>query len=466
MGRPSLCGMGNPPDALARAAAPLLDLAFRPTHRFRPVQLVASGFEAHAEGPSSPDGITRASTGPVAPYAAVELDVTELSGSVSAGLATEDDRHVLASWSAETSRVTISVRRAGRTRVVRRRKVALAAPFRFAFVLCENQVTALADTGVGWRPLLTERTRVAAQVDLRREDVLAAHSYAWGGAGVELASVRAGLFGMVGLRDPHLVQHADGAPYVRDGRFFLTWTCAGLGNFPQAHWSVWSFDPADPAGMRLEAQLFSRRGGLMLGDHAGQLVRDGDRWLVAISAWGDFEPGSIHVRNAETTDDLLSGVHVLETRPTPLPTTHGTWDPALTRVDGRWHVAYVESLSQRPFTFHPALASTTEPEWTEGLTASSAITGMRQCEGTVLATVGGDTWLLASDAGHRRYPVFDLAGRRVGHLAAPYGTNIPHPQLVPDPAGGWLMVTFDGTAFARTAMGYGGHGDVLVLHST
>lgn len=427
---------------------------------------MAPGFAAHDEGPATPDGVTRGASGPPAPYAAVELDVARVDGTVSAGLVTGDGQHVLATWSAATSRVTISIRRAGRTRVVRRRKVALVAPFRFAFTLCENQVTVLADTGAGWRPLLSERAKVAARVDLRREEVLAEHAYAWGGTGVELSAARAGLFGMTGLRDPHLVQHADGTPYLRDGRLFLTWTCAGPGFFQQAHWSVWSMDPAAPEEMRLEAQLFTRRGGLVLGDHAGQLVRDGDRWLVATSAWGDFEPGSIHVRHTETDADLLTGVHILDTVRTPLPSELGTWDPSFTRLDGRWHVAYVESPTQRPFAFHPALATTTASAWTEGLTAVGAASEMRQCEGPVIATVDERTWLVASDGVDRCYPVFDLAGHRVGRLDAPYGTNIPHPQLVPDPAGGWLLVTFDGTAYARKELGYGTHGDVLVLHST
>ncbi|MCW2844657.1 MAG: hypothetical protein JWN22_2573 [Nocardioides sp.] len=428
---------------------------------------MAPGFVAHElalSELSDPEGLVRAATGPVAPYATVEVEVARGAAAVSAGLATGDDEHVLATWSAGTSRVTISIRRAGRTRVVRRRKVALAAPFRFAFVLCENQVTALADTGAGWRPLLTERAKVKALVDLRREDVLAAHVYAWGGD--SLGGVRAGLFGMTGLRDPHLVQHADGTPYVRDGRMFLTWTAAGTGSFQQAHWTVWSFDPADTPGMRLEAQLFSRRGGLVVGDHAGQLVRDGDRWLVATSSWGDFEPGTIHVRHTTSSADLLAGVHVLDTVPTSMPTGHGTWDPALTRVGDRWHLAYVESRSQRPFTFHPALAATTSADWTDGLTAVARMTVLGQCEGPILATVDDAIWLLASDGRDRCFPVFDLTGHRVGRLDAPYGTNIPHPQLVPDPAGGWLLVTFDGTPFDRAMLGYGGHGDVVVLHSS
>jgi hypothetical protein len=347
--------------------------------------------------------------------------------------------------------------------VLRRRTVRPAGAFGLAFALCENQVTALVDTGDGWQPVLTERTRVAALVDLRQEDVLAAHSYT--ATGDHLDSARAGLFGMTGVRDPHLVQHADGTPYERDGRRFLTWTCAGLGFFQQAHWTVWSFDPADPTDMRLESQLFSRRDGLVLGDHAGQVVRDGDRWIVATSSWGDFEPGSIHVRHTTTTEDVLRGVHLLETEPADLPTDHGSWDPAITRLDDTWHVAFVESPSQDPFDFHPALATTTADDWSSDLSPVFAADSLHQTEGPILATVQDRTWLLASDGDDRLYPVFDLTGRRVGRLDAPYPTNIPHPQLVPDPAGGWWMVTFDGTQFAEDVMGYGGHGDVVILHS-
>ena len=84
----------------------------------------------------------------------------------------------------------------------------------------------------------------------------------------------------------------------------------------------------------------------------------------------------------------------------------------------------------------------------------------------MIAKVDGTGYLLAGDKDNQNYPVFDLSGRRLGRLDAPYPTNIPHPQLVPDPAGGWLMVTFDGTQWHEDVMGYGGHGDVVVMHST
>ncbi len=445
----------------------IFDLTLDEVDRFRPVALVAPGFVAHESGPTSTPRLVRQDTGPAAPFASVVLDVASVprGGSVAAGLATADDEHVLVRWSERSGRLSLEVRTGGRTRVLRHRRGPRAAGFGLAFGLCENQVTALVDEGDGWKPVLTERTKVTRLVDLRKEADLARYAYAWGGDGVRLDSARAGLFGMTGLRDPHLVQHADGTPYVVDGRRYLTWTCAGLGFFQQAHWSVWSLDPAHPDQMRLESQLFTRRDGLVLGDHAGQLVRDGDRWLVLTSSWGDFAPGRIHVRHTSTTHDLLTGVHLLETERTPMPTDAGSWDPALTRVDGTWHVGFVESPSQDPFDFHPALAATSSEDWTEGLEVTAAATDLHQCEGPVIAAVGDRTYLLASDKDGRGYPVFDLEGRRLGRLDAPYPSNIPHPQLVPDPAGGWLMLTFDGTPWDTDVMGYGGHGDVVVMHS-
>ena len=151
---------------------------------------------------------------------------------------------------------------------------------------------------------------------------------------------------------------------------------------------------------------------------------------------------------------------------TPLPTVDGSWDPALSRIDGRWRLGFVESPSQDPFDFHPALAETSSRDWTEGLEKVAAAADLHQCEGPVITTVDGTGYLLASDKDNQNYPVFDLSGRRLGRLDAPYPTNIPHPQLVPDPAGGWLMVTFDGTQWHEDVMGYGGHGDVVVMHST
>ena len=100
----------------------------------------------------------------------------------------------------------------------------------------------------------------------------------------------------------------------------LTATSAGPGFFDTAHTSVWELDPATLALTHLSDVFFRRpdRPGVY-GDHASHLLRDGDRWLLATSTWGDFRPGhrgaSVAATLASTDADLLTGRHVLDTRP-------------------------------------------------------------------------------------------------------------------------------------------------------
>ena len=447
---------GGPPNTSPKEPkeAAILDLAFQIKHRYRPFHLVSPAFVAVTDhGTTECTDVVTDGRGPDAPFAAVEVDVAASDGVVVAGLATSADEHVMGFYDRPGRQVGVEVRRGGQTHLVAEAPADLPESYRLGFVVCENQVTVLADTGEGWKPLVTERDAVSAVVDLRRPEVLTAHGYAWGarpGSGtVRISAVKAGLFGMAGIRDQHLVQHADGSPYVRDGKAYFTATCAGLGFFQQA-------------------QLYSRRDGLVLGDHAGQVVRDDEhaRWIVATSSWGDFAFDGVHVRHVVTTDDVLSGVHLLETEPTPLPTRVSAWDPGMTRIDGRWHVSFVESPSQDPFDFHPALAiGPVGKEWHQDLELVGAATDLHQCEGPIIARVGEDWWFLASDGDGRRYPVFDLDLTPQGELDAPYETNIPHPQLVPLDDGGYLLVTFDGTQYAEELLGYGTHGDVLIMRN-
>lgn len=451
---------------------------FEEVGRFRPFEVVAPGFEGVSRAHSSYDGLARSDYSPPAPFAAVEVAVGAVRGAAVAGLASSRGEHLLGVWDRSRGRVGLEIRAGGTTTVLAERRLRRRVR-RLAFVLCENQPTVLVDTGRGWHAAVTgPRHRVAQRLDLRVPGTLGRFTTVWGSRGgpEELGPVRAGVFGMAGLRDLHLVQHADGTPYTRDGRMFVTATCAGLGFFQQAHWGVFAFDPATLSAsgspsLAQTAQLFTLREGMVLGDHAGQLVRDGERWLVATSSWGDFAPHrGVHVRHLSTTDDLLSGVHHLQTERTRLPTTQSTWDPGMTRIRGRWHVSYVESPSQQPFDFHPALAvgPADAVEWTDRLQRVGAAADLHECEGPVLARPDGPDgeWrLLASDGEARRYPVFDLGMRRVGSLDAPYGSNIPHPQVVDLPDGEQLLLTFEGTQYSQRVLGYGTHGGVVVMRA-
>lgn len=442
------------------ATADPLDLAFRIRHKYRPFDLIAPRFVQYDTAIAPPTRNTLVDTGvrPRAPYGTVEVEVRSLAGTVVAGIGT-----VLGTYSS-TGQVTIEVNGT----VVASGTATLPGAFRFAVVVNENAVTVLADatgTGTGWQPLLTERDGVRALVDLRDPQVLGTMNYVYGGRdSVLLGRVRAGYFGQVGVRDPHVVQYADGRPYIRDGKLYLTLTNAGLGFFQQAHWGVWTLDLADPTRLEQVATLFFARDGVVLGDHAGQIVVDGDRFILAMSSWGDFAFAGVHIRHVSTTANVLSGVHVLATSRLPLPTSVSSWDPALTRIDGRWHVAFVESPAQSPaFVFHPALAiGPRGGGYASGLRPAGADLSVDQTEGTILQKIDGSWWVLASDGDARQYKVYDLRMRLHGTLDAPYGTNIPHPMVV-RVRDRWWLLTFDGTQYAEPVLGYGGHGDFIVM---
>ena len=436
--------------------------------RSRPFAIVSPGFEQRVDRGGSLDHLHRCRTSPPAPYAAIELGVEAADATVSLGLTAHDGDGVLVEYDPRRRRARIVVIVDGVRHRLRSRRIGGATLHRLAFVVCENQVTAVVDSGRGWRSIATSRVEVSRLVDLRDPEVLGRLNYTWGTSGpgsVTVRDVRAGPFGMTGLRDPHLVQYADGTPYVRDGRTYVTMTCAGMGFFQQAHWGVFALDLDGPDELTQVAHLYTRRDGLLLGDHAGQIVIDGDRCIVVASSWGDFTPQrGVHVRHAVTGLDILSGVHVLETDRLALPTEQSAWDPALTRIADRWHIAYVESPSQEPFRFHPALAASPAGGAYDDLAAIGADTDHEQCEGPVIAQLDGEWRVLASDGHARDYPVYDLDLKRIGSLDATYGTNIPHPQLIPaDEEGTERMLTFDGTPWGNRILGYGTHGDLVLM---
>jgi hypothetical protein len=421
---------------------------FEIVHRARPVDLVRPGSELIE---------------PVAPYVAVAAEVTDpapATVSLTAGdvglTASLDDAGLALRITTGTGTTAHRSRRFGRP---------------------EQDVTGLAvsltATHVVGYTQEGDRWRVRARYDLHER--FDPHDEAWlrkleASTTGPVAEVRAGDFGQLGLRDLRLVSHADGTPYRDGSGYLLSATSAGPGAFATGHASLWALDP-DTLALDHRADLFFRRSDLpgVYGDHACHLVRDGDRWLVAASTWGDFDRArdehSVGVTLAETRDDLTRGTHVLDTRPLPLPTdgmsSVGVWDPHLVRTDQGWLVGYVSA--RKYFRFHPVVA---EGPDLDSLRLRAAATGRRATEGSTLARLGGGWRLLASDGrdGRRgqnaRFPIFDLDLREVGALDAPYPSNIPWPTLL-EHEGGWLLISFDGTRYGGHLVGYGSHGDVV-----
>ncbi|CUR55363.1 conserved hypothetical protein [metagenome] len=451
---------------------------FEVLDRLRPVDLLAPGLIRTDLSWRDHAPASAWSSGPaVAPYLAVvlEIDEGEVDGRLSFGWAGADGSRLLGWYDGRRRLLGIDlVSASGVASSHRSRRFGRldggSATGSLALTLTGTHLSVL----TAHRGIWSARARVdlAGTLDARSETFLHGLEvgFDWDAAQDAPSPVRrlrAGSFGQLGLRDLHVATQADGEIVRRDGRIVLTATHAGPGFFDTGHTGVWTFDPETVELEHVADLYFHRpdRAGVF-GDHATHLVRDGDQWLVATSTWGDFDRTSVSITLARTGADLLHGQHVLDTVALRVPSTGvGVWDPHLARIDDVWHVAYVSA--RKFFAFHPALCRGTS---LDDLHLVAEDRTRRATEGTVLVQLDGEWCLLASDgrdnaSGRReRYPVYDLRLREIGALDAPYSTNIPWPMVVPH-GDVWLMLTFDGTRYGGGILGYGTHGDVVVMRT-
>lgn len=433
-------------------------IAFEEHERFRPFELLPDAGVFHDE--DDVDTRERRYVGHAlqAPYLTVELTPNASPASSAAGLACPSGT-VEAEYDPGTgiARITFD---AGPGPVQLAATAVKGPCMRLAVTFTENVVVLWRGGPAGWEVLLKHALDRDKSLDLRTTgEITGSRLYCRGG----FRKVRAGYFGYLGLRDPQLIRRPDGEPVHRGGRVWITATCAGPGFFPAAHWAVFSFPAEDPSDLRLESHLFFERDGLRLGDHAGFILHDGGSALLGVSSWGDFAENA-HIRRASSQRDLLTGVHVLESQRWELPTEYDSWDPSMLLHDGKWWLGFVECTGYKPrFTFRPALAATqVGAGWDAPLAYIGADEVHQQTEGTMLTLHAGTLNLLASDGDARDYPVYDLEMNRIDTLHAPYPTNIPHP-LVIDVGGNPFILTFDGTPVSGKELGYGTHGDVIIL---
>jgi hypothetical protein len=473
---------------------------------------------------------------PIAPYAAIIVDVRAFSRSavdqntVYAGLIKDASNYVVAWYNHATQSAGFDVAVNGTITKLAETDATLAAPMRFAFVLNSKEITALADTGAGafdgWKPVANYPNwdtdsdpdiapGLSQYVDLRDPTVLAEYKYGFGarggsGATIVLDGVEAGYWGRAGVRDNHVVTYADGTPYIKDNKLYLTLTNAGLDFFSTAHWGLYTLDLSDytsPTALKEVGKLFWNREGKVMGDHAGHIVYDDTnrKFIIGVSTWGDFTYQGVEIYHTSVevglTHDIevLHGVNVLTgqelTLPTALPTPPtGNWDPHFTRIGQEWYVAFVESPSQggANWDHHPALA---KGPTIENLTLVDAKEELKQSEGMIIQKVGGEWYVLCStgrgDFTFEGVPpgsfrIYDLEMKLIGYRNDtttpkwPYPTNIPHPMITPLPDlpepgdTKWIMLTFNETFFYidppapgdpddHVGLGYGTQGNFVVM---
>ncbi len=458
---------------MMRAAA--LDATFEVVSRQRPLALVA---------PATARGLDPAAVTPLprpAPYAAL---VGELARSGPASLTLASGPVRLTGWWAD-GRIGLTTRTsAGDTDRRSRRFGRLpAAPRRLALTLTGTQLCVWALLAEGWE--VRGRADLHELADMRDPGLCGALT----AAGSGMSALTAGGFGHLGLRDLRFATDPTGETLRHPDGLLLTATHAGPGFFDTAHTGVWALDPETHRLTPLAELFFSRhdRPGAY-GDHSTHLVRDGDRWLVATSTWGDFDPGArsaaerartgkravVEVTLATTDADLTAGSHLLATGPLRLPgdgmRSVAVWDPHLVRTDEGWLVGYVSAT--KFFAFHPVVAS---GPTLDRLRLHASATERIATEGATLLRTEAGWQLLASDGrdGRRtergRFPVWTLPEAPGGPLVegepldAPYPTNLPWPNLARLDDGSWLLATFNGAAVGGRLVGYGSHGDVVVM---
>ena len=476
----------------------------------------AGGGKLHFTGESNYYTILKSDTGQEAPFATVIVNVASLpdDGTVYAGLYEDEGNYVHAYYVRDTNTVGIEARVNGVTFLgpnnldpetgepfgeVQVDPEEFRGSFRFAFVVNENRVIALVgdrfmDIG-NFRPLIERdvffetgirQGQEDGALDLRRDDVLETWKNGFGarateGGTIVFDRVRAGYFGEAGVRDPHVVQYADGKPYIKDGKLYFTLTNAGLGFFEKAHWGVWTMDLSDYSKIEQVGNIYWRNAedpddgdpgdpNKVLGHHAGQIVRDeeGDRWIVLASSWGDFGPqggdavaggfGTITYPDEAPTyeppvdivyderplsENLLRGVHILTGKRHPVNDepfpTEGKWDPGLTRIDGRWYMGYVIALDLFA-NFQPALAATPEDAPEDADHTDVEFVGAdwekRATEGPIIQKLGGEWRLFASTGDdepnefQNRYPIYFLRAENPG---APIVRPRDTPERFEDP---------------------------------
>jgi hypothetical protein len=532
----------------------ITDLRFETARRYRPFDVISDNFVDHSDSfeeetdsaqytifPADPPkppgewdfgggrlritsetpffGLARTNTAPPleAPYAAVIVDVRASNGNrVYAGLIRDAENYVMAWYDRATSTAGFDVAVNGTVTTLAETDANLGAPVKFAFVLNSKEITALADEGrgpfQGWKPVANYPNEPTDEypdpatapgltefVDLRDPAVLAEYGYGFGGSGdsgsIVLGEVEAGYWGRAGVRDPHVVTWADGTPYIKDNKLYLTLTNAGLDFFSTAHWGLYTLDLSDytsPKALEEVGKLFWIREGKVMGDHAGHIVYDDTtgEFIIGVSTWGDFtyEGVEIYYTRIATQDiETLHDVQVLTGQELVVPTAlttppTGNWDPHFTRIGAEWYVAYVESPTQgNPWDHHPALAK--GPTIEALTTLVDAKEELRQTEGMVIQKVGGEWYVLCSsgrgevgsESGEEdfegvppaSYRIYDLEMNLVGTLNAPYPSNIPHPMITPLPVNGdtkWIMLTFNGRMFYEPFLQYGTHGDFYVMN--
>lgn len=239
---------------------------------------------------------------------------------------------------------------------------------RLAISINENHCTVWYDTGNGsWVYLNTFNLKDS--FNFKDPSILSQfrpHIHIKGRSGTfKVKHFTVGYWGGVGSRDEALITYADGTPYRHaDGRYYITYTCAGMGDnnyvytspdsqgagqFRAAHMAIGLFEPTTRK-IECVGKVFTNRNSMVLGDHAGHIVYDdtADQWYVMLTSWGDFANGTLTTYIATLKSSPINKITIIDSALlSPFNVTrsgggtiNGFIDPFLVKISGYWYLAY------------------------------------------------------------------------------------------------------------------------------
>ena len=329
---------------------------------------------------------------------------------------------------------------------------AATAPYSIGFVITGNQAHGFYNAGRGW---VWVASATLSSLDYRDPAVYSTYRAGFavasnGSTTWNIGKFECGVFGQLGMRDPYIVRHKNGAPFVVNGRMYISATVMPTGgNFH--HCGIYALDLSTFQLEKTAVVLWRRASdGLDLGHIAGCFLFDEDlqQWRVFCSTWGNFPFGGgndLELRHGLYSGQLLRGVHIItdhDVLPVSQDASFDVYDIDLMFDSDAelWRVAYTRlsgGLSRATLDTSPDLVSFTN-------LILDTNTGY---EGSRVQQIGDDLYALFSSTSNTR--VYNAtSGSFIGNLGwtLPGSTRPPHPAIFPRMHNGmteWWILSFD-----------------------
>lgn len=217
---------------------------------------------------------------------------------------------------------------------------------------------------------------------------------------IKISRFAAGYAGSHGFRDQKPVTYADGTPFKKNGKYYLTGTVAhGSTSFRSNHMAVYSFDPWTYQ-TDLVCHLFYDLTGTGVGaGYGGQAVYDETtgQWHIVANSWGfDTVSTGVDLIYATTYRDITEpGAVVLQAQRLTGLSSFSLYDSSVRKSGSTWYVAAIETDVRTGWSGgnHASLFSGSALTSLSRI-ATDATTGV---DGTCWTKIGGNWYITAAD---------------------------------------------------------------------